>query len=235
MVKINEMIEFVGFNSKEHNLYLINRDAPSPQEKEIVEDIPFKQGVLDFSMILGERIFKNREITYEFLLLDNDYSDRSRFETILKRELMPFGKNKLYDSHDSSYFWLGKCKSVEVEHDNKFDKLIATIVFDCYPFMFSLKKYFDDVWDSFDFNDGVASFTKYIVNGKKEIILVNNGTNAVKSEVKATSNMTIMQDKNKRIVNKSLVTSIVLNPGLNKIVVQGEGIISFHWTSEVLA
>ena len=47
-LEINEYIQFMGFNSKNEKLYLIERNAPTPEEKEILKDIPFKQGVLDF-------------------------------------------------------------------------------------------------------------------------------------------------------------------------------------------
>src|SRR5699024_11943405 len=63
MIEIKEQIEVNKFNSKRLGLYLLNRDAPTPEEKEIIEDLPYSQGVLDFSMIMGERMFDNRTLT----------------------------------------------------------------------------------------------------------------------------------------------------------------------------
>ena len=66
-LEINEYIQFMGFNSKNEKLYLMERNAPTPDEKEILKNLPFKQGVLDFSALLGSRVFENREIEYVFI------------------------------------------------------------------------------------------------------------------------------------------------------------------------
>ena len=62
-----EKIIFNEFDSSEFDLKLISRDAPSPEEKEVAESVPYKQGKDDFSMIYGQRPFENRLITYTFL------------------------------------------------------------------------------------------------------------------------------------------------------------------------
>lgn len=236
VVEIKEMIEFAGFNTKKNNLYLLSRDAPTPEEKEIIEDIPFLQGVLDFSMILGDRIFENREIKYEFLLIDSSYRDRAAFETMLKQKLMTCGQQKLYDSHDNSFYWLGKCKEITVEHDHRFDLMKATIVFDCYPFMFTIWNCFDDVWDIFDFDNGVAGFTKYKVSGSKDIVLINASSTTIGPEVEVTSDMKVIIDGQNYLYKKGSSTSLSmgLRPGINKITVEGNGTIHFHWHAEVM-
>ena len=66
ITKIKEYISFGDFNSRDAGWYLQKREAPTPDEKEIVESIPYMQGELDFSSALGERVFESREITYEF-------------------------------------------------------------------------------------------------------------------------------------------------------------------------
>lgn len=236
VVEIKEMIEFADFNTKENNLYLVSREAPTPEEKEIIEDIPFMQGVLDFSMILGDRIFEKREIKYEFLLIDSGYCDRATFETMLKQKLMPCGQQKLYDSHDNGYYWLGKCKEITVEHDHRFDLMRATIVFDCYPFMFTIANYFDDVWDSFDFDNGIAGFTKYKIDGKKGIILINTSSIKIGPEVEVTSDMKVTIDGQTYLYKGGISTSLSmgLQPGINKITVEGDGTIRFRWHAEVM-
>ena len=71
-----EGIQFYDFNSVNEGLRLTNRSAPTPDEKEIVEDIPYMQGVLDFSMLLGERVFNNRTLTYSFYTKSMSYRKR---------------------------------------------------------------------------------------------------------------------------------------------------------------
>lgn len=175
MIEIKEQIEVNKFNSKRLGLYLLSRDAPTPEEKEIIEDLPYSQGVLDFSMIMGERMFKNRPLTYEFIAIEKSYEARKPLERQIKRDLMMNGIVPIYDTHNLGYFWLGKCVSVEVEDDHETGRLRVTIEFDVYPFLYTVKKWFDDAWDSFNFDNDVANYTKYQVNGERTIELVNNG------------------------------------------------------------
>ena len=65
--------------------------------------------------------------------------------------------------------------SVEVEDDHETGRLRVTIEFDVYPFLYTVKKWFDDAWDSFNFDTDVANWTKYQVNCDRTIELVNNG------------------------------------------------------------
>lgn len=53
MLKIEEGFEFDGKHTKEYGMSLKERDAPTPSEKEIIEDVPFMQGHHDFSMFLA--------------------------------------------------------------------------------------------------------------------------------------------------------------------------------------
>ena len=175
MIEIKEQIQVNQFNSKKLGLYLIDRDAPTPEEKEIIEDLPYSQGVLDFSMIMGERMFDNRTLTYEFIAIEKSYEARKPLERQIKRDLMMNGIVPIYDTHDLGYFWLGKCESVEVEDDHETGRLRVTIEFDVYPFLYTVKSWFDDAWDSFNFDTDVANWTKYQVNGERTIELVNNG------------------------------------------------------------
>lgn len=46
ITKIKEYIKFGDFNSRDSGWYLQKREAPTPDEKEIVESIPFMQGYL---------------------------------------------------------------------------------------------------------------------------------------------------------------------------------------------
>ena len=236
-LEINEYIQFMGFNSKNEKLYLIERNAPTPEEKEILKDIPFKQGVLDFSALLGSRGFKNREIEYTFMLFNTPYNQRKIVERNIKQKLMVHSKNKLFDTHDSNYYWLGKCKSVEVENGEQFNQLKVTITFDCYPYMFSNTNYFDDYWDTFEFDEDVANYTKYVVKGSLDFPLFNAGSVAVKPEITVNSTFRVKVNDENFIEFQSGSKQdyyLSLKPGLNKVRVEGTGTIKFHYQKEVM-
>lgn len=236
-LEINEYIQFMKFNSKNEKLYLIERNAPTPEEKEILKDIPFKQGVLDFSALLGGRVFKNREIEYVFMLFNTPYNQRKIVERNIKQKLMVHPRNKLYDTHDANYYWLGKCKSVEVENGERFNQLKVTITFDCYPYMFSHTNYFDDYWDTFEFDEDVANYTKYIVKGSLDFPLFNAGSVAVKPEITVDSRFRVKVNDEDFIefqTGSKQDYYLSLKPGLNKVRVEGNGTIQFHYQKEVM-
>ena len=236
-LEINEYIQFMSFNSKHEKLYLIERNAPTPEEKEILKDIPFKQGVLDFSALLGGRVFKNREIEYVFMLFNTPYERRKIVERNIKQKLMVHPRNKLYDTHDANYYWLGKCKSVEVENGERFNQLKVTVTFDCYPYMFSNTDYFDDYWDTFEFDEDVANYTKYIVKGSLDFPLFNAGSVAVKPEIIVDNRFSVKVNDEKPIVFEAGSKQdyyLSLRPGVNDIHVEGTGTIKFHYQKEVM-
>ncbi|WP_308526152.1 hypothetical protein [uncultured Streptococcus sp.] len=236
-LEINEYIQFMNFNSKNEKLYLIERNAPTPDEKEILKDIPFKQGVLDFSALLGSRVFKNREIEYVFMLFNTPYNQRKIVERNIKQKLMVHSKNKLFDTHDGNYYWLGKCKSVEVENGEQFNQLKVTVTFDCYPYMISHTDYFDDYWDTFEFDEDVANYTKYVVKGSLEFPLFNAGSVAVKPEITVNSTFRVKVNDEDFIEFQSGSKQdyyLSLKPGLNKVRVEGNGTIQFHYQKEVM-
>ena len=227
----------MSFNSKHEKLYLIERNAPTPEEKEILKDIPFKQGVLDFSTLLGGRVFKNREIEYVFMLFNTPYNQRKIVERNIKQKLMVHSKNKLFDTHDSNYYWLGKCKSVEVENGEQFNQLKVTITFDCYPYMFSNINYFDDYWDTFEFDEDVANYTKYIVKGSLDFPLFNAGSVAVKPEITVDNRFSVKVNDEAPIVFEAGSKQdyyLSLRPGVNDVHVEGTGTIKFHYQKEVM-
>lgn len=236
-LEINEYIQFMNFNSKNEKLYLIERNAPTPEEKEILKDIPFKQGVLDFSALLGSRVFKNREIEYVFMLFNTPYNQRKIVERNIKQKLMVHPRNKLYDTHDANYYWLGKCKSVEVENGEQFNQLKVTVTFDCYPYMFSHTNYFDDFWDTFEFDEDVANYTKYVVKGSLDFPLFNAGSVAVKPEIIVDSRFSVKVNDEKPIVFEAGSKKdyyLSLHPGVNDVHVEGTGTIKFHYQKEVM-
>src|SRR5690625_2713843 len=85
-----------GIHTSEYGMWLENRQAPTPSEKEIIESVPFMQGVYDFSNILGERVFNNRPLTYSFVIKEQDYEhrkiDQTAIENWLKKDGIEIGR-----------------------------------------------------------------------------------------------------------------------------------------------
>lgn len=183
-LNITEGFRYNNFDTIDEDFYLLERDAPSPAEYEVIEEVPGRNGVLDFSeAIYGERKFKNRILTFKIIAPYEKYHNRKTLERELKRRLVTGKIGQILDTHEKGFHWSGKCKSVKVDDDHKFNKLTATIEFDIYPYLFRNKYYFDDVWDTFNFDIDVANWTKYEISGAKEITIANPGDSTVSPEI----------------------------------------------------
>lgn len=237
ITEIKEYIQFGEFDSASEGWYLQERDAPTPDEKEIVESIPYLQGDLDFSAILGERVFESRIITYKFKLPLTGYKDRKIAERRIKSLMTTKTEQKLKDTHDSRYYWLGKIKNIKVEDNPAKKHLIATISFKCYPFAFHNDEYFDDVWDTFDFDNDFSVWTRWEVSGEKNIFFANSGDTSISPEIVCNNNF-VLTDSDGTVYRLSTGENydftLSLQPGTNYFKAQGYGTIAMHYNTEVM-
>ena len=230
--KPTEGFLFGDFDSRDSDWWLVSRDAPTPEENVITETVPYMQGVYDFSMFQGERFFGNRDITYKVFYSGSVYRDRKGFEQDIKRQLMPFGEQTLTDTHEEVYYWRGKCKSVEVE--DTAGGMMATIVFDCYPFAFTSHNEGADYWDDVYFPHWVWQETKYKVSADQSITLYNLGSRPVPTSFEVTGKVTIKGKFGtvELTADNYAKTEIVLAMRANKISLSGSGTILFKFTRE---
>lgn len=233
--QITEGFTFGSYNSTENGMFLISRDAPTPDEKEIVESVPYMQGVYDFSTLNGgERYFSNREITYQVILFNENYSTRKSAEQEIKRQLTPLNIQPLYDTHDVGFHWLGKAKNITVEDDDKLNMLTATIKFDCYPFAIAKNVEGSDVWDEVFFPHWIFQDTKYTVNGTQVINLYNIGSKSIECELVVSGSVTVAGSFGsvKLKSGNYTDTQLVLTIGANRLTLIGKGAIEFKFYRE---
>lgn len=232
--KPKEGIKRSGIHSSEFDMWLVERHAPTPPEKEIIESVPFMQGVYDFSDMLGERVYENRIITYVFEIKRRDYQKRKIDQTVIENWLMKDGVAPLYDDHAKGYFYVGKCIDVDIEDSS--GGLKVTAVFDAYPFKISVLEEGHDIWDEFNFELDVAQPNEYEVNGTKQINLYNVGKNSRAPKITATAPMTITKDGITYNIpaGESQSESFRLKIGENPMTITGNGTIKFTWYKELL-
>ena len=235
-IEIKEGITFNNFDTRENDMYLIDRSAPTPAEKEIIENVPFAHGVYDFSNILGERIFSNRTISYTFHIHEHDYDRRKHEQTVLENKLLGTHITRLEDSYDENYYYLGKCVSVNTTDDHVYNRLIVVIDFDCYPFKISKLPEGHDIWDEFNFELDISQEVQHTVNGTKEITLYNVGTPSAVPSIIASSEMTIKKGAVSVTVPRGTSKSelLRLSAGENKLKVTGNGTIEFDFYKELI-
>ena len=233
---IKEGFVFNGFDTREYDMHLIERSAPTPQEKEIIESVPFAHGVYDFSNILGERIFDNRPISYTFQIYEHDYDRRKHEQTVLENKLLGTHITRLEDTYDSNYYYLGKCVSVNTTDDHVYNRLIVVAEFDCYPFKISKLPEGHDIWDEFNFELDVAQVVKHEVNGTKEVTLYNAGAPSIVPTITTSNEFTIEIDTISVTVSAGTHKSelIRLRKGENRIMLTGNGTIEFNFHKELI-
>lgn len=238
MIEIKEYIDFGRFNSKKEGFYIVEREAPTPSEKLITENLNYANGVLDFSNITGERFYEQRTITYQIMMVGVEYEQRKQYENRCKRLLMSPYDQRLYDTHDRGYYWVGKCKSVKVDDNQEKRQLTFNIEFSLYPF--AIKNNADssiyDDWDTFDFeNDFIQPFS-YRVTDEKEVMLVNIGENSVSPTVVTSDKIVIIKDGGRFEFSPKKPTDYLFNlgKGISKLMIKGNATVRFVIKSEVL-
>lgn len=223
-----------GQHTKERNMWLIERSAPTPSEKEIKENVPFMQGSYDFSMILGGRVYDNRPLSYVFEIINQDYHNRKHVQTSLENWLMRSGYEPLYDDHAKGYYYIAKCTSVEVSDSS--GGLSVAVEFDAYPFKISELHEGNDIWDTFNFLLDVAQTTKFDVNGSEKIVLYNVGLNNLNPTIKASASMEIVNGGVTYIVPAGETKSyeIIVGIGENSMTIKGNGTLEFLFHKELI-
>ncbi|MGM0217641.1 hypothetical protein [Enterococcus sp. AZ126] len=237
MTEIIEYVEMGRFNSKESGFYVIEHSAPSPDEQEIIESIPYMQGVYDFSRLLGERVFENRKVEIKLYRPQVIYDQRKLLEQEAKQQLMLNEIMPIYDTWLDGCHWLGKCESVTAEDSHEYNSLTLSLVFDCYPFALKNANGYSDEFDIDYFVDGIDQWTGFWVRGQRKILLVNEGVNATSPTLIATASMFILLEDGLRIeVKQGENTDIFfkLNRGENYLTVFGTGHISFTMEQDVM-
>lgn len=235
-VEIKEHIQFGDFDSRDYEMRLMSRNAPTPSKREIIESLPFTHGNYDFSRVLGEDFYNNRPITYVFHLHENEYNVRKVKQTSFENELMKLGITQLRDSYSEGYYYLGKVTSVNTDDDHVHNRLIVTIAFDCYPFKISDFLEGNDIWDTFNFELDVAQVTEFQISGSEEILLINNGGTSIAPKVITDAPFSITKGNvtYQFGVGETITDNFRLDIGENNLIVEGNGHIEFSFRKELI-
>lgn len=230
----SEGFKFDGKHTSEYNLILLDRQADPPDEKEIIEEVPFMQGELDFSAILGQRVYKNRTLRFEMIIVNYSYERRKIIETSLTNWLMKPSHIKLYDDFNRHYYYMAKCESINYE--DRYEGMTAVITFDAYPFMIGEYLEGNDIWDIFNFELDVAQLTEFDINGSKEITLFNQGSNMIAPKIIASDSFEVVKGNQTFTIpsGTSESSEFIINIGENDLTIKGNGTIEFQIYKELL-
>jgi hypothetical protein len=235
-------IRFNGKHSYDDMGYTMpaeGRNIGFPSKEKIVVKVPFSNVEYDFSEIYGSQTYSSRNITYTFnVLKQGNYTPEAM--NIEKTKLINWlmgssGRKKLHDDAIPGYYFLSEVES-EASFKDEWETGELTVTFRAYPFMIAELHEGNDIWDSFNFELDVAQTTDFIVDDALTVTLLNVGTPDVVPEIIASRPMTIFKDKVTYSIPPGGVknTDFVLKQGENKLIINGNGTISFRFYKELI-
>lgn len=140
-----------GKHITDFGLTLISRDAPAPEDVSVVESVAWKNGVYDFSLMMGEPIKTNRPLTYYLMGKERNQVKKLLNKTHLSNWLLDGQIREIYDDGEPGYYYLGKCVRVTLVNDDGKGIVDYEIEFDCYPYRISTTPEGHDIWDEINF------------------------------------------------------------------------------------
>ncbi|BDU81632.1 phage tail protein [Clostridium perfringens] len=215
-------------------LTIKSKKIGNPKKKKIIEDVPFMNGVYDFSLLYGEQTYSERRLEYTF-----NFNEENKIEMNIKKmqvlEWLAYeGKQPLYDDAIPDFYFLAEVEENDFDEVGCYGEL--KVVFNAYPYKLYFKDEGDDIWDEFNFNLDYAQDTKFIIEKGQNITLLNPGLSRLIPIVKSTSNFDIVKDGITYKFNPGVTKEwrFVLNKGFNNMTIIGTGKIEFIFKREVL-
>ena len=230
-------ITFNGKHSyKDFGLLVKERSIGNPSKIKTKERIPYSNQIFDFSKIYGGQEYEERSISYVFNLKDYDKVDLSikRIE-ILNWLMQPNEKLKLVDDYIPGYYFLAEVEE-GIEYVEKRFNVDITVNFTAYPFKIAELKEGHDIWNEFNFLLDVAQITDFVIYGSQQVNLINPGATIAVPKIICDSPLKIIKDGIIYTIPYGETESLdfILEPGENRMTIEGNGNISFEFYKELV-
>ncbi|WP_192944528.1 phage tail domain-containing protein [Ligilactobacillus agilis] len=199
--------------------------------------IPNTNIYYDYATIFGDT-YNERIIEYTFLLMrPNAMSEYEieQFKSDVVNWLMPGIEHKLIDSADPYYYFIAEVQDEpEWTAGNGYGTL--KVKFTCYPYKVKSDDEFDDVWDSFDFDNDVAQELNLTIDGESKFRVYNASSTSIYPQFELSSTMDITVGGHQITYSKGNHGDKLLKlaVGWNNISVKGNGSVKIHFHKEVL-
>lgn len=232
--------EYMGKHTfNEFGLTVLERDIGAPNKKKIKQSIPFSNVEYDFSEIYGIQTYEPRILRYVLNVVGDHIDSKVRINLIRTRIenwlLTSNQQSPLYDDSYPNYYFMAEIENGPVFNEQDLIGLIE-VEFKAYPFKIDSLPEGHDIWDDFNFDLDVAQFTDFEVRGSENVLLINNGISDVTPKIITNAPFTILHDGKEFKVNAgtSQDHDFVLNPGENRMILQGNGHIEFLFHKELI-
>lgn len=215
---------------------LIPRSRPvisPPEPKTIYIDIPESDGMLDLTeMLTGEVKYKNRNMTFEFNVMNERSDWTSIYSTILN--YLHGQKLRIVLDEDPNHFYMGRVKVDEWKSDKKTS--VIQLSADVDPYKYEITSSLEPwEWDTFNFEeDYIRDYGNLVVDGQLDFTVYGSRKTVIPVFVVDSPDDTGMQvifenvtynlqDGNNRVLN------IRIKDGENDLTFLGNGTVSIDY------
>lgn len=230
-------INYLGKHS--YNDYLVTmapgRFIGRPAKEKVKRKPPHSNKEWDYSRVYGGETYSTRPLTYPFNLISRT-KEGMNYEAIqiINWLMNSNGKQPLYDDAITGYHFMAEVESEASFEENWIDGVL-TVEFTADPFMIKNAPEGSPYWDDYTILDRYQD-TDFEVSGNKEISLYNDGAEILIPRVSASQEMEVVKGNRTYSVpeGESESYDLYLEPGENKLIIKGNGTITFLFHKEVI-
>lgn len=230
-------ITFAGKHSfNDFGIWIKSKSIGNPKKKKNKVSVPFMNGEYDFSNIYGgEPAYEERTLEYTFEMIEptKELCNAKKIE-VLNWLHSKNTQSILIDDTILGYYFLAECTDIKPDEDGRIFKLTAT--FTAYPF--KIQKWYagEELWDEFNFECDYAFDTSFEVENNLSIVLYNNSIHKIKPIIICSGPMQVIKDmvKFELAEGKNSTYQLLLDKGVNRLHIRGNGTISFRYQNEVI-
>lgn len=199
--------------------------------------IPNTNIYYDYATVFGDT-YNERILEYTFLIMRPNAMSESEmedFKSDVVNWLMPGIERYLVDSADPYYYFIAEVQD-EPEWTEGDGYGTLKVKFTCYPYKIKSDDEFDDVWDSFDFDNDIAQELNFSINGETKVRVYNPSATAIYPQFELSSKMDITIDGHQVTYDKGQHDNKLLKlaMGWNDLSIKGNGTLKIHFHKEVL-
>ena len=175
MIGINQILFDNKGTYTDFGLLMTGRSigAPSPKKKQI--NVPFRDGVLDYTQYSGRTFYNNRTLEFEFKLIDPD-----KFYIVYSNlaELIHGKYVKITIPEDPSYYYYGICELSDLNISKVLGKIAVRI--NAEPYKYSKSSPQDEIkWDDVNFETTIFRYVGTLAITDSDQLVIEKGGSPV--------------------------------------------------------
>lgn len=183
MIGVNQILFGDKGTYDDFELLMTGRTIGAPSVKKKQLDVPFRDGVLDYTQSNGRTYYNNRFLSFSFKLIDPDrfYLIYSNLSEYLHGEYM-----KVTVPEDPSYYYYGICEVSDLDVSKRTGTI--TISVDADPYKYSKALPNEDIrWDDVNFETTYFRYIGTLTVEDSYALLIQRGGNPVVPVINVSS------------------------------------------------